>query len=138
MSIATVGKTGVFGAKEIAKVLDQLTDKHANNLMRSTVHGIAGEIRKEAKKEAPKDKGDLRKGIKAKRRKSKPRQPVSEVISTAFYWRFVEHGTKTAEPNRFVARAASKVAPKLDKIAEETFKKRLVKMAEREKNKARK
>ncbi len=134
--MATVGKSGIFGTKEIAKVLDSMTDKYANNLMRSTVHGIAGEVRKESKKEAPKDRGDLIKGIKTKRRKSPPRNPVSDVISKRFYWRFVEHGTKLNGPNRFVARAASKVGANLDRIAEKQFKKKLISMVNREKKKA--
>ena len=45
----------VTGVKEIDKMLTQIAPNQAKNIMRSTVHGIAGELAKESRKIAPDD-----------------------------------------------------------------------------------
>ena len=72
--------SSIFGDEEIKKILNDIAPKHANNLMRTTVHRVASRIAKKAKLDAPKRTGILKKGIKAKRRRSKPGYPVSDVI----------------------------------------------------------
>lgn len=132
----------VIGGDELAKVMKQFIPRVANNLMRATVHGIAGEVSKEAKKRVPKRTGNLRKSIKAKRRRGKPGQPVSDVIAESgskakhdgFYWRFVEYGTQTGVPEqKFMRPARDLIFSKMPTIVEQQFKKKLIAAVNREK-----
>lgn len=123
----------VTGVKEVQKILDDIAPKHARNLMRATIQGIASTIAKEAKSNAPKDSGTLRKAIKAKRKKSPPDSPVSEVIVTqgknakndAFYWRFIEFGTVNMSERPFIRPASDKARANLDQIITSQFGKKL-------------
>lgn len=134
----------IVGLDEIKDVLDRIAPKHARNLMRATVHGIAGEIAKEAKKRAPKDTGNLRNSIKTRRRKSSPDAPVSEVYVTTgknkkndgFYWRFIESGTVNRSAAPFVGPAKQAVLSNLDQILRQQFAKKLEAAIRREKKKA--
>lgn len=135
----------VVGIDEINELLSEIMPKHARNLSRSFIHGIASRVAKEAKKNAPKDTGTLKKSIKAKRRRSPPDKPVSEVIVTrdskadGFYWRFVEYGTagKNPQPARpFLEPAKQTIAGNIEQVAEEEFKNKLAKTIAREKKKA--
>lgn len=89
------------GLDELNDVLGRIAPKHARNLIRSTVHGAAGELRNDVKKRVPSNTGNLKRSIKVKRRRGSPDKPVSEVRADhgpkakhdGFYWRFVEHGT---------------------------------------------
>jgi HK97 gp10 family phage protein len=140
----------ITGIKEVRNILEEVAPKHARNLMRATIHGVASEIAKDAKASAPKDTGALRKAIKAKRKKSAPDRPVSEVFvehggnakHDAFYWRFIEYGTggKTAQPERpFIRPATDKARANLDQIITQQFGKKLEAALRREaKKKARK
>ena len=71
----------IFGDKEIVNILANVLPKEANNLMRSTMDGIAGEIKKKAAANA-RNRGFLTiaKAIKSKRKKSPPLKPVSVVF----------------------------------------------------------
>lgn len=129
-------KFDIEGVEEISNVLGNLTPKQANNLMRSTIHGVAGEIRDEAKKNIPIKTGNLRKAIKTRRRRSQPEKPISDVYFTqgkkarhdGFYWRFVEHGTggRNPQPARpFVRPAKDKILRQLPRIMDKQFSKKL-------------
>ncbi len=84
----------VRGLDDINHLLGQIAPREAKNIMRATVHGMAGQIRNETKKDAPEDSGDLVDAIKAKRRKVRNGIIRSDVIveRKAFYWRFLEYG----------------------------------------------
>ena len=136
----------IFGLKDIQKVLEELAPKHAANLSRAMVHGMASEVSKEAKKRVPKNTGNLRRAIKAKRRRGKPGQPVSDVIvesgksakHDAFYWRFVEFGTGGPVPqpeHPFLRPAKDLIQSNIPKIAEEQFTKKLAAAVKREQKK---
>jgi HK97 gp10 family phage protein len=136
----------VFGLEEIKKVLSQLAPKHAANISKAFIHGLASETAKEAKKNAPKDTGRLRKAIKAKRRRGKPGQPVSDVIvesgkdsrNDGFYWRFIEFGTGGKNPQAerpFLRPAKDMIQSNLPRIAEEQFTKKLSAAVKREQKK---
>ena len=127
----------ITGVEEVQKILDDIAPKHARNLMRSTIQGVASEIAKQARRNAPKDTGTLKKSIKAKRKKSPPDRPVSEVYvkSDAFYWRFIEYGSKgpTAQPERpFIRPASEKIRSNFEKILTEQFGKKLEKKLAKE------
>lgn len=87
-------KVEVRGIDDINALLGTVAPREASNIMRATVHGIAGTIRDDAKKDAPEDEGDLVANIKAKRRKVRRGLIRSDVIVglRAFYWRFLEYG----------------------------------------------
>ena len=132
----------VIGADELAKVLGEFAPRVASNLGRAVIHGIASEIAKRAKSNVPVRTGNLKKAIKAKRRRSKPSKPVSDVISTegrkakhdGFYWRFVEFGTSTGLTERpFMRPARDAVNADMPRIMEQQFKKKLVAAVNREK-----
>lgn len=96
----------VEGVEDVEHLLGKIAPRHANNIMRSTVHGMAAEISKEAKKFAPEDEGTLIANIKPLRRKVRNGLARSDVIvgPDAFYWRFLEYGTmKLGEVAYFAA-----------------------------------
>lgn len=140
-------KVEVIGLEEIKKVLTQIAPKAAGNLARATIHGLAATVTKEAKKRVPTDKGTLKKAIKAKRRKSTPDKPISEVIvesgegvkNDGFYWFFVEYGTGGPVPQPeqpFLRPARDFVQANMPRILDEQFKKKLISAVNRAKKKA--
>lgn len=142
-------KTDIVGIDEINKVLGDLLPKHARNLSRSFVHGLASEVTKEAKKRVPRKTGTLKKAIKAKRKKSTPDKPVSDVVieqgksakNDGFYWFFVEYGTggPVPQPERpFLRPARDLIEANMPKVAKEQFNKKLAALVKREQKKARK
>jgi len=125
----------ISGTDEIKKILNEIAPNHARNLMRSTIHGIASTIAKDAKQNAPVGETKLLKAnIKAARKKSPPDRPVSEVkIKGAFYWRFVEYGTKTGvKEHAFVRKAVDRANANLTKIINEQFGKKLEAMLKKQ------
>lgn len=130
----------ITGIDDIKKILGDIAPKHANNLNRSTIHAVAGRAAKLSKSEAPKDEGVLRKAIKTKRRKAKPDKAQSDVVVTrggsakanAWYWRFVQYGTREKGANPFFTRALKLLNSDIDKIVIEEFGKKLIKLMEKE------
>jgi HK97 gp10 family phage protein len=143
------GEVEVIGMDDIKKLLTQLTPKHAANLSKSLIHGLAAVTAKEAKKRVQKDTGTLKKAIKAKRKRSKPGEPISDVVvehgndvkNDGFYWRFVEYGTKGSEDHDatqakpFLTPAKTKTRANMPKIIDEQFTKKLSALIKREQKK---
>lgn len=130
----------ISGVDSVQKILEEILPRHANNLMRSAIHGVASTIAKDAKQNAPHDTGTLRKAIKAKRKKSRPETPTSVVMvehggdakHDAFYWRFVEYGTsgKTAQGERpFIRPARDSAYSRFNEVLTQQFGKKLEAMA---------
>jgi len=137
----------ITGIKDVQKILNQVTPRHARNLASTTVQSIAMRVAKDARLRAPKsqDGGTLKKSISAKRRRTFSDQPVSDVVihKDAFYWRFVEYGTGGGKgshladivmPNAhpFLRPAADEVKADIVKIYTEQFGKQLEKALARE------
>lgn len=135
----------ITGVDDVQKTLDSLIPKHARNLMRATIHEIASQIAKDAKQNAPQSPGGgtLKKAIKARRRKSPPDKPVSEVYVTtgkgvkndAFYWRFVEYGTSgdRASPEQpFIRPSADKARSNFKSVMTREFGKKLEALAKKD------
>ncbi len=81
------------GVDDVEKMLAQIAPRQAQNIMRATMHGVAGTIRDDAKKRMPRDEGDMIKGTKAKRERVQYGYASSTVrVAGAFYWRFQEYG----------------------------------------------
>lgn len=137
----------VTGIKEIRDILEDILPKEANNLLRATVDGIAGEIRKVSVKNA-RNRGlqTVSRAIKSKRKKSPPGKPVSQVFvehgqgarNDAWYWHFHEFGTAPRFsasgkslgriPERaFIRPAFQLIMKQLPKIIREQFQKKLTK-----------
>lgn len=133
----------LIGVEDLKKVLEDFAPKHANNLMRTTIHGVAGEIQKEAKSRVKERTGNLRRSLKTRRRRGKPSQPASEVYAdqranaryNGFYWRFVEFGTQTSPEQPFMRPARQNVFTNLPAILQKQFKDKLIKAVDREKKK---
>lgn len=134
----------VSGVSELIDILEKAGPRHSRNLMRATIHGIATEITKDAKKNAPRGKSKtLYKAIKTRRRRSPPLAPVSEVWvehggdarHDAFYWRFVEYGTsgKTAQAAQpFIKPASEKARANFSENLKTQFAKKLEQALQRE------
>jgi HK97 gp10 family phage protein len=130
----------VEGIEDIQEMLKERAPRVARNLMRATVQAIASNIAKDAKKDAPKRSGNLRKSIKAKRKKSPADQPVSQVIvgegkgekPNAFYWKFVEYGTQHSAAHPFITPAKQRAQANMKTLLVEEFGKKLEKQLARE------
>lgn len=96
----------IIGDEEVKKILNEIAPKNAANLLRSTIHGIAGTIRDNARKNAKAvgnaDLDNIAKNLKSKRKKSPADRPISVVQiehglgvpGDPWYWHFWEFGTK--------------------------------------------
>lgn len=130
----------VTGVEQMIQVLQNVTPRHANNLMRNTIRGIAAEIRKDIRKNAPKGStGTLSKArnVKLKMRRAIKGAHIAEVQFTdrSFYWRFVEHGTAGANgsPSQpFVGPARMRAVSRLDQMLLRSFSRTLEKTMKRE------
>jgi len=82
------------GVDDVQRLLETIAPRQAVNIMRATVHGIAGGIRDDAKKAMPRDSGDMIKGTKSKRERTRNGLALStvRVDPSAYYWRFLERG----------------------------------------------
>ena len=86
-------KVTLTGVDDVNTMLAKIAPKQAKNIMRATIHGVAGQIRDDAKRAMPVDDGDMKKGTKAKRERGRPGFIKSTVrVAGAFYWRFLEYG----------------------------------------------
>ena len=126
------GSVELIGMDEIQSLLEDFLPREANNLSRNLVFGLAQEATKLAKQNVRVRTGNLKKSIKAKRRRGKPGQPTSDVIVTqgnnakndGFYWLFVEHGTGGNNPQPaqpFVRPAYDKIRADLPRYTDQVF-----------------
>lgn len=84
----------IRGIDDVKGILEKIAPREAVNLMRATVHGIAGSIRDDGKKRMPRDEGVMIKSTKSKRERTKDGLALSTVRvgHDAYYWRFLERG----------------------------------------------
>ena len=128
------------GAENMARIFDSIAPNEATKLARNTIHGVAGEVRREIKAGAPVGHtGKLKKGFRVKRRRMSFGNIGSDVIALGrvFYWRFIEYGDTPGVPaNPFVLRAVRRLESRLPRILREQFKKKLVAAVNRAKRRA--
>jgi HK97 gp10 family phage protein len=89
VSVKISGLDGVIAA------LTAVAPKEARNLARNTVQQVATDIAKDAADMAPRDSGDLKRSIKARRRNADGKdyfESIVHVLPAAYYWRFLEYG----------------------------------------------
>ena len=97
-----------------------LAEKDIRNLARQATHAIASTMTKRAKRNAPRDTGRLVRATKPKRRRAWPDLFRSgtyvemgqsrEDTKGAYYWRFVEQGTKYQGAQEFIGKALKETA----------------------------
>lgn len=124
-------KLRVDGVNDIGKTLEQLTPRHAQNIMRATVHGIASGVAKDARKMAPSDGPPLtlKPAIKARREKVRfgKIESTVRVNPKAFFWRFLEYGQgPDGVEHAFFMKAVLKMRADFDRLLVEQFGKKLV------------
>ena len=132
----------IDGMSELNAMLDDIAPREARNLNRAVIHGIAATIAKDAKANAPKgDSGNLKKAIKAKRRRPKnPDKPFSDVMvehgkgakNDGFYWRFLEYGTQRIAARPFIQPAIDAANQNILQIYKEQFFKKWAQKLKRE------
>lgn len=134
----------VTGIDELRDTLKNIAPKEARNLMRATIQAVAKDIAKDVKNNAPEDKGILKKAIKAKRKKSHPNNPISQVLVgsgkrekyDAYYWVFVEYGTRLIPPTPFVGPAKLRAQANMPERLKNEFGKKLEKALAKKAKKA--
>lgn len=136
--------TGTFveveGLEQIKQILRDVTPRHANNLMRNTIRGVAAEIRNDIRSSAPQgSQGRLAaaRNVKVKMRRARKGAQIAEVVfdNKAFFWRFLEHGTggDNPQPARpFVIPARNRAASRLDQMIARSFSRTLEKTIKRQ------
>lgn len=131
----------VRGIEEMERLFEEITPRHAINIMRATIGGIAGEVRDEAKDQAPKISRTLSKAIKVKRRRMRDNWVRADVIvetgrtakNDAFYWRFVEYGTSRVPERPFILTSVRALESRFPQILRVQFIDKLEKAIAREK-----
>lgn len=126
-------KIDVRGTPEMKELLTEIAPRHALNLARNTVHGVAGGARDAIKKKAPKNSGTLKRSLKIKRRRVLRGFAQSDVIiergraakADGFYWRFHEDGTSQMSPRPFVVPSVRDFERDLPQVLRAQFTKKL-------------
>lgn len=119
----------------VQRQLKDFVPRVAKNIMRRTTHKIAGRIRDEIKRNAPKDSGTLKKAVKVVRRRASKDSVESTVVITrgkkakhdAYYWRFVEYGTKTLPARPFILPVYKRFRSTYKRVLKEELKKQIAK-----------
>lgn len=127
------------GLDEFVRMTNVIAPRQARNLARSTTQAVASEIAKRMKRAAPKDEGDLRKAIKAKRRRMRGDTAISDVRvehgarakHDAWYWWFVEAGTRRQAAQEYIRPTVRKIEKEIPAIYTKEFHKRLEKQLEK-------
>lgn len=128
-------EVSISGLTKLTNMSRKIAPKVARRLARGTVHKIAGQMRNEMRRKAPKDDGTLRKAIHTKRRRGTPTMAVSDVRIAkgrnakhdAWYWHFVEFGTVRSAAQPFIAPTITEFEPKIPRMMADDFGKRLKK-----------
>lgn len=129
-------KLQMNGIDELIKKLNVEAPREAKNLARAVVHDVAGQMAKEVRAQTPIKTGNLRKSIKHKRHKPKKNGRFSSSVRAnalknsgkkgdAFYWKFVEFGTRTIKPRPFIKPIKVRYAGMMESIMKEAFFRKL-------------
>lgn len=122
----------IEGLDAVSDVLAKVAPREARNLLRNTVHAVAGQVRDEMRKrvkETVEDTGTLRKAITAKREKMRGNQVASNITIThgkavrhnAFYWHMVEYGTVKDQAQPFITPSVEAMRPQIPGIFTREF-----------------
>ena len=146
----------VKGLEQVEKLFKDLAPRHVRNINRATIHGIASEgvkiARRELRSKGIDRTGNLRRSIKAKRMKSHPDRPRSKIYFAqgkeakhdGFYWRFIEYGFRHVRGGRFIAErpfirpTREQIRANFDRFYIPTLRKKYIAAIKREQKKLRK
>ena len=97
----------IEGLDELEKQFDRLADTSKKKVMMKALNAGVAPIKKEAKKNAPVNKGVLKSQIRSKQMKYTEKPAVGIYVSgKAFYWYFIENGTSKMAAAPFLRPAA--------------------------------
>jgi HK97 gp10 family phage protein len=125
----------ITGIADINRILGELAQNEARNLMRAVTYDIAKTAADTATKHTPDDPktgaGDLKSSIKAKRDKSTRTRADASVrvtnIDRNFFWRFLEYGDgPDGVEHAMFAKAIEEMRPDMNRIYVEAFAKKLI------------
>jgi len=110
----------IEGLDELENQFDRLADTSKRKVMMKALNAGAAPIKKEAKANAPVDKGVLKSQIRSKQMKYTEKPAVGIYVSgKAFYWYFIENGTSKMAAAPFLRPAVdSKHEEAVDKFKE--------------------
>lgn len=117
----------VEGLEELREMFREIAPREANNILRTTVHALAGEVRDEMKLRVKRRSGALAKSIKAVRRRGGPNFPVSEVRlgATAPYGLMLEFGTSKTVAQPYIVPTVESMRASIPEKYRELFGKKL-------------
>lgn len=130
----------IDGIQELRHMTGTISPRVSLQLARSTVHGIAGQIRNAIRKRAPQATNTLRKAIHTKRRRGNPGEVISDVRVAhgagvqhdAWYWHFLEFGTINQPAQPFVKPTVREYENRIPEIYRAEFGKKLEQRLARE------
>lgn len=97
----------IEGLEHLESQFDRLADTSKKKVMMKALNAGIAPIKKEAKANAPVDKGVLRSQIRSKQMRLTAKPAVGIYVSgKAFYWYFVENGTSKMAAAPFLRPAA--------------------------------
>lgn len=114
----------VTGLDDLRETLGAVAPNEANNILRATVHGIAGQVRDAMKGRVKRLSGALAKSIKAVRRGSPaPNVHVSDVRigATAPYGLMLEFGTSKTPAQPYIVPTVEEMRPTMPAEYREQF-----------------
>lgn len=120
-------KVSIGGLAELRDMLTDVAPKEANNILRSTVHGLAGQVRDRMKQRVKKRSRSLEKSIKAVRRRAKEYEHISDVRGGrgAPYGFMLEFGTVHTPAQPFIVPTVEEMRPNMARHYREEFGKQL-------------
>lgn len=97
----------IEGLDDLERQFDRLLDTSKRKVMQKALNAGIAPIKKEAKANAPVDKGVLKSQIRSKQMKYTEKPAVGIYVSgKAYYWRFLEEGTSKMAAVPFLRPAA--------------------------------
>lgn len=96
--------TFITGLAQLKRNINGLTAEMQQKTLRVSIRGAAQIIEAEAEHLSPEDEGGLKAGIVVRKQRDKRKWHVTYVVKVvkAFYWWFVENGTKKMRAQPFL------------------------------------
>jgi HK97 gp10 family phage protein len=130
--IAKLTSMQIEGLAELRDTLLQVAPREANNILRATVHGIAGRVRDVMRVKVTVLTGEVQKGIYALRRRGKPNFPVSEVrLRNTDHGLILEFGTRKTRAQPYIVPTVESMRGGMANTYREEFGKKLEKALEK-------
>lgn len=134
----------VIGLEDVREQLLGVGVREGRNLMRATIRGVTSRVRKGAANRVSVLTGKTKRSLKIRQKKSHPDKPTFEVLVgsgkgvkyDAFYWRFVEYGTRISPAKPFIRPAVEEVRAQLPSILRSEFGQKWEKAVARKRKKA--